>query len=162
MEAAHRITRYRGYDLSVWLHTENDAPKAMWDQAMRELAACPTKTLRSLVVTDGYAPDAARRSQLSTEGLRGGRIKSSIVTTVLSNPIKRGVATALTWLNPQFGFFTPEKFDAALAHIGLPDEMDAVWDMLGDLQLTLPPIYNLELIAKAFHLSPLPFAAKQA
>lgn len=156
MDSFHEIAKIGRFDVAIWMHTDADPGQAYWDAAVAAVSRYPTTTLRSLVVTDGFAPSTARRAQLAKEGFRGATVKSSVVTDVLDNPLKRGVATALTWINPHFSFFAPAKFHEALAHLDLADHAAEVWEALGRGQQAMPPLRNLRAIASARGVAALP------
>jgi hypothetical protein len=90
MEPTIDFIRLEGNELILWLHTEVDPPQEEWDGALAEyqdvLRRRGSADFRSLVVSDGAAPNLNQRSQLHDlqEGLT---VKSSVVTPVLSNPI---------------------------------------------------------------------------
>jgi hypothetical protein len=156
-----RIVRVRTMAVSLWLHTDADPPQDEWDAAMGEIRAymrdteLPPERLRGLVFTDGAAPNARQRNQLR-ELTAGAQFKTSVVTTVLSNPVKRGVATALQWMNPATAFFLPSQVREALAHVDLDDDLRVLWTEALDLQRQLPPVQTLRLVAQAHSLMPPP------
>jgi len=105
--------------------------------------------MRSLVVTDGGAPNTKQRAQLAA-AVNQAPFKLAVVTTVLENPIKRGVATALSWLNPAIRFYVPSQFHDAVHYLGLAAHTDAVWRQYGELASELPRAdKTLPLIARA-------------
>ncbi|HEV8246088.1 MAG TPA: hypothetical protein VGP93_09985, partial [Polyangiaceae bacterium] len=112
----------------------------------KDKTKAPVERLRHLVVSDGAAPSAKQRKQLHTVAWEGKSGKIAVVTTVLSNPIKRGIATALSWMNPGFGFFGPEQFYKALAHIDMTSRENEIWAEYQTLRTQLPPNATLDLI----------------
>ena len=74
---------------------------------------------------------------------------------MLSNPFKRGIATALSWTNPAMKFFQPEETDEALRHLDLREARAAIWSEYGKLQRDAPRNATLGLIAAATGLPPL-------
>jgi hypothetical protein len=161
MELAMRMVRGRTMAVSLWLHTDVDPPRDEWDAAMGEFQAhmrateLPPERLRGLVFTDGAAPNARQRNQLR-DLTQGARLKISVVTTVLSNPIKQGVATALQWMNPATAFFLPSQTREALAHLDLAGDLRVLWNEALDLQRQLPPVETLRLVAQSHSLMPPP------
>ena len=148
LEGTHKLVPIGAYTVSLWLHTAQNPPKEEFLAAIEEIAAgsfTPAQ-LRNLVVTDGGAPDVAQRKLLIERAWRKRPMKLAVVTTVLDNPLKRGVATALSWLNPNIHFFRPEKFQDALAHIDLVPHARDVWDAYADLQQQMKPIANLSMV----------------
>ena len=151
MEGTHRLVPIGDYVVSLWLHNHEDPSKAFFASAIDEIAAqnfSPAK-LRNLVVTDGGAPNTAQRKLLIEGAWRKRPMKLAVVTTVLDNPLKRGVATALSWLNPNIHFFRPETFGEALGHLDLASHARQVWDAYADLQRQMQPIANLKMIGSA-------------
>ena len=150
LEGAHKRTRIGDFTVSLWLHTAQDPPKDEFAAAIEEIAArrFTPKQLRNLVVTDGGAPDTAQRKLLIEHAWHNQPMKLAVVTTVLDNPIKRGVATALSWLNPNIHFFRPELFPSALAHVDLAPYGREVWDAFAELQAQMRPIANLTMIGE--------------
>ncbi len=70
--------------------------------------------LRTLVCTEGGAPNAAQRADL---GAVLGSVKMPIAV-VTESIIARGAGVALSWLNPALRVFGPKDFDGALDHLG--------------------------------------------
>jgi hypothetical protein len=156
MELALATLRIRSYSVALWLHTDVDPPKDEWNVALDHLIA-ETKTMRvdqmrHLVISDGAAPSTAQRSRMNKELARDQPLRLAVITTVLSNPIKRGVATALSWANPQIKFFQPAQAHAALAHVDLADDVERIWNEYVELQSKLPPVKILEPVANALHM----------
>jgi hypothetical protein len=136
--------------LSVWLSTTQDPSQEAWDQALelirKATAGVDVSKIASLVITDGGAPNAVQRKQLND--MFGGPIQSAAVTVALTNPVKRGVATALLWLNPSFRAFQPSDFDRALQHLGLESAKSTILGSLKQLQQQLPPNATLKVIGE--------------
>jgi hypothetical protein len=152
-QLAMSILEVRGLSLVMWLHTEVDPPADQWEAALAEIVqhrttrALPGSDSRHLVVSDGAAPNAKQRAQLLRDVWEGEPGKIAVVTTVLSNPIKRGVATAITWINPLSKFYEPKGFRLAVEYLDLGDHIDEVWSAYGELARELPPNSTLPLIA---------------
>ncbi|HKY37781.1 MAG TPA: hypothetical protein VJN18_17685, partial [Polyangiaceae bacterium] len=104
---------------------------------------------RLLVVSDGGAPNAKQRTRLFSD-LMEGRMHCAVVTCSLCNPIKRAVVATMSWLDPEFRAFDPDKAALALEHIRCtaPAEQDAIWDALVELQRQQPPNQTLQLMAE--------------
>lgn len=132
-------------EAAIWLHTADDPDQAQWTQAVERITEVKHKRnldvsmIRTLVITDGGAPNTVQRGQLLSDALEG-KATSAVVTTVLSNRLKRGIATAISWLNPSFRAFLPEEFDAALIHLDLVPHRDQLLAELESLQAKLPPV----------------------
>jgi hypothetical protein len=138
----------------LWLTSALDIPAAEFDEcaamtrkALRDHAVRPAD-MRSLVITDGGAPNAKQRKALAALA-NDEPTKSSVITTVLSNPIKRGIATALSWTNPTMKFFRPEEMNEALRHIDLREARTTIWSEYAQLQKDAPRNATLGLIAEA-------------
>jgi hypothetical protein len=93
--------------------------------------------MRNLVITDGGAPNATQRKKM-TELFRGRATKLGVITNSLENPIKRGVATAITWLNPSFRAVMPAKWRELLGHLDLEPHVDELLLEFDELQKQLP------------------------
>ena len=105
-----------------------------------------TSTFRILAVTDGGAPNAIQRKQMNEVAMGGAHVKSAIITTAAANPIKRGIATAIQWLNPEFRIFAPQEAGRAFEHIGIAQaHVDSIWETLQSMQATMPPVEALRV-----------------
>ena len=153
MEMAITSLRANRLLVFVWLHTENDPTDHEWDAAFEAIKvklkkeATSLSEVRSLVISDGGAPGGVQRARIGREF----PAKSSVITTVLSNPVKRGIATALSWVNPRFFFGSPNEATRALAHLDLDDQWDVLEPAFRELQKKLPPNHALELVAKVMN-----------
>src|SRR4051812_47517681 len=111
MEMTVGLTELSGFAVNLWLHTEVDPSDKEWDAAIERILAYSRtkdfKGMRMLIVSDGGAPSVRQRNFLSQAPFRGEKSKSACVTKAVENPIKRGIATAISWMNPSFGFFPP-------------------------------------------------------
>src|SRR5687767_13691586 len=117
MQFGFSILKLSEMHLCLWLHPKEDPAQGEWLAAIRRMEAIkasgiPVERMRNLVISDGGAPSTVQRKQLAAIW-DGQHVKSAVLTTVLSNPIKRGVATAIAWINPQFGFYRPEQVNDA-------------------------------------------------
>jgi hypothetical protein len=158
MEMSVTFVRFRDLEVVIWLHTKVDPPQHEWDAGIAKVAKwmndrkLEVRDTRHLVVSDGGAPSVRQRSSLRSEVFRNEPCKLSIVTTVLSNPIKRGIATALQWMNPSVGFFTPAQAAQAASHLDLTGDASLVWMAYRDLQQRFPHVAALDSIADALAL----------
>jgi len=137
----------------IWLHTSADPSAADWaagiEKTMRLKAQLGVPELRSLVVTDGGAPNAPQRHEISHRVFNGRPSKLAVITNTLTNPIKRGVATAISWANPAFLALPPERWREAFGHADLEGELDAVLAVLQELQKDFPPVKTLVELERA-------------
>jgi hypothetical protein len=153
MELAFALVERAGLTLSLCVHTAELVPQNQWDGLIAQLARLGAnskfkpETLRMLVVSDGGAPDARQRVQLS-EVWAGRMIKVAIVVPSTNNPVKLGVITALSWINPAVGFFNAPLMLDALRHLDLAGELESLWPELMSLQRGLAPVLTLRLIAE--------------
>lgn len=125
------------YHVTLWLHTDRDPPPDEWALALQRVATLKQRlggisNLRALVLTDGGAPNALQRGELND--ILEGTAKSAVVSNVLSHRLKRGIATAISWLNPNFRAFPPDQFDQALAHLDLTGHRVGILAALQRLQ----------------------------
>jgi hypothetical protein len=156
MEVAIADLRIGRFLVFVWLHTENDPADEEWDAAFevmnrsRRREGVPMADVRSLVISDGGAPGGLQRARLGHEF----PVKSSVITTVLSNPVKRGIATALSWVNPRFFFGAPKDAIRALEHLDLADQWEGLGAVFLDMQKKLPRIHALELVEQVLKSPP--------
>jgi len=141
-----------GLDVVVALHTQQDPQSEEWTEyidllvKLKKKSAGDVSRIRNIVVSDGGGPNAKQRAQMQTEVYLGEPSKVAAITNALSNPLKRGVATAVSWLNPGFLALTPEKWRDALRHVGLEVESRSILQELERLQRKLPPVNSLALI----------------
>lgn len=153
MEMGLAILKCGDIDVSLWLHTTEDPPTKEWDLALEHLTTLRRQRggdltkIRALAITDGGAPNVTQRAHLFTN-LYEGKAKSAVVTTALSNRIKRGVVTAISWINPSFKAFQPEEYKLALAHLDLGDHWPMLWSELINLQKALPVNQTLRLMGE--------------
>lgn len=136
----------------LWLHTAVNPSDIEWDRACAQIIAwrrahgSDVERLRQLVISDGGAPNARQRSRSSHDVQAGQPSKIALVTTVLTNPIKRGVATALTWINPSFRFYEPSGILKALQHLEIANHASAVKAEFERLELNLGSVKSLRTI----------------
>lgn len=152
MEMAFKIVSLGGSHVLLWLHTSHDPPPNEWADALVEIDALRQRLgneisrVRSLAITDGGAPNSAQRQQLYIESLASKTISSAAVSTVLRNPVKRSIVTAILWLNPNFKAFPPDQFALALEHLGLGEHANGLLAELRVLQQRVSPSETLQLI----------------
>ena len=145
VEIAYDILRLGPFAASLWLHTDKDVPQPEWDAALARLITflreqrLSVADLRTLVLSDGGAPNAIQRARVRNEILKGHSSKSSVITMALSNPLRRGLATALQWMNPDTRFFLPRELSQALAHIDLAPWSGALAEHFAELATLVAP-----------------------
>jgi hypothetical protein len=132
----------------LWLHTKNDPSEEEWGRSfefvssVRRKTGVPLPDVRGFVISDGGAPSGVQRARIAREL----PIKSSVITIALSHPVKRGIATALSWINPRFFFTGPSGAMRAAEHVDLADQWDVVWPAFVELQAAMPPNETLEQV----------------
>jgi hypothetical protein len=152
MELAFGLLRLKQLSLSISLHTARPVPQAEWDAALAQLRSLTPGGLdpehtRMLVLSDGGAPDVSQRAQL-VELWHSAEVKVAVMVPGTRLPEKRGVVTALMWVNPALGMFTPDLFRQALEHLDVRAHEAPIWSELQRLQAQLPPLRTLQLIAE--------------
>ena len=154
MHTVFRLTRIGLFDVALWLHTKEDPTDSEWDQGCDELSALKQRSggdasrLRTVILSDGGAPNARQRSKFS--GLFTGPTKSSLITVSLTNPVKRAIANLITtWLNPGFRAFGPPRTSEALTYVELLSEQAAIWKHFDELANILGMTETLLLARKA-------------
>jgi hypothetical protein len=118
----------------VFVHTDAAPTDEQWDQVLDFYrGAADPSTFRTLVFTEGAAPNAAQRARLKT-ATRGAKIPIAVLT---SSAVARAAGIAIGWFNPLFRAFGPEELERALDHLdaqGLDREL---------LKLTLEELKSL-------------------
>jgi hypothetical protein len=141
--------------VGVWLHTASDPPTDEWTASCRNVVDFARDNrgdltrFRAFIVTDGGTPDALQRKELFGDALRGHPVKTAVITeAIATNALKRGIATALSWMNPNFRVFEPTDLPLALAHIDLDvARFDSIGACLASLQVSLEPNATMRRIA---------------
>jgi hypothetical protein len=146
--------------LSFALHTSARPHAEEWsalEASLRQVkSARDLDRLRVLVVSDGGAPDTHQRNTVHNGICDGKPTRSALLTNSLANPVKRGIARALTWMNEGFKVLEPHDLPGALAHLDLAHDLDHVWKVAGVLQSKLSPVGTLASIADALQRPRLP------
>jgi hypothetical protein len=138
-----------GKEIIVALHTANVPSDEEWDeylgfveQALARVEGDASR-VRGFAITDGGAPNAKHRGKLNAY-LKDNRIHGSVVT---SNPLVRGVVTALSWVNPNIRAFSPRNAENGLRQLGLANrDMEEFWNYVRMLAKSMPQIITLEAI----------------
>ncbi|HVJ21900.1 MAG TPA: hypothetical protein VM686_41130 [Polyangiaceae bacterium] len=105
----------------VYVHTAESPSDEEWDLAMRFYEAADVSRLKTLVYTDGAAPNAAQRGRLNA-ALGGHKLLMALLTPSV---FARAAGTAISWFNPNVRVFGPGDFDAALRHLAASPEEGA-------------------------------------
>lgn len=137
------------FEVSAYLHTADDPRQDEWEAALSQIATMKKRRggdlskMRVFAVTDGGAPNSLQRRQLFIDMFEG-QAKSAAVSHVLHNALKRGIVTAISWINPSFRAFTPNNLDQALSYMDVAGHGPQIMDELKRLQASLPKITTLE------------------
>jgi hypothetical protein len=153
MEMTFRTEKCGDTVLCFCIHTAATPALDEWaafEASLRKVrSAGELDLLRVLVVSDGGAPNTHQRHVVQNEIYQGRSVKTALLTNSLANPIKRGIARAITWMNEGFKVCVPHDLRGALVHLGLANELEQVWRTARDLQARLPPVATLGEIADA-------------
>jgi hypothetical protein len=151
-EMGMTIVNCGDYHLSVWLHTRVNPPLEGWAEGVervaelkRQLGGDVSKML-VLALSDGGAPNPVQRRQLFIDVLEG-KSKAAALSCQLSHRWLRSIATAITWLSPNFSAFPPEQFDLALKHLELQAYHETIIGGLLELQKSVQPIETLAMVS---------------
>jgi len=148
--------------VGIWLHTGSDPSAAEWTASCRNVSEFGKSNggefsrFRAFMVTDGGTPDALQRKELFRDALGGYPAKMSVITeAVVTSALKRGIATALTWMNPNFRVFEPTDLALALDHIGLAlAQFDPIWESLASMQASMAQNATLRRIGARNRIAP--------
>jgi len=138
-----------GLELLLCLDTVHDPTPAEWQRFLELLENAKKKgggdisKVGFLVVTDGGAPNAKQRESMTS--VAGGPFKLVAISNSLSNPIKRGITTAISWVNPLFMAVRPDQWRDGLRHLRLEGQIQTILVEFERLQRRLPPVNSLAL-----------------
>jgi hypothetical protein len=148
-------------EVVIWLHTAKDPTDAEWDVSHAEMVAALKQGKGNierrvgLVVSDGGSPSTRMRGMVLADVWTKGGDKSTrplaVFTPELNNPVKRGIATALSWIQPQLRFLRPRDWAIGLAHVGLSDHETEVLAELARMQARVFPVVTLSRLGPAAH-----------
>ncbi len=159
MNTAFKIVKLQSFDLCLWLHTTVDPTDSEWQAACDECRQLleqrkgDASAIRSFVISDGGAPSSVQRVQLFREVFKG-ELPIAVLTNSLTNPIKRGIATALSWINPKIRVLPPSEVNAALVHIDLKPSFAELYTEYAELQKRVAPVQSLQLARAAGREAP--------
>ncbi len=141
------------FTLLLVMHTAASPPLAAWEgfeayaREQKRRVEGDLQRIRSLVISDGGAPSTGQRHTLHNEIWEDQPVKTALLTNSLENPIKRGIATALTWMNAGFKICAPDDLRGALVHLDLEFGFERVWETCGLLQARMPLVATLAGVA---------------
>lgn len=154
-QSATSIITLGELELMLWLHTRTKPSAAEWEAHIARLRDAKKRRggdmdkFRSLVISDGAAPAAREREIIFKEVFGGTKAVFAAVSADLSNPVLRGVATVIAWLQPGFRAYEPDRTMEALSYLELTAHTDRVLRELEALQALLPPVRTLALAREA-------------
>jgi hypothetical protein len=108
-------------------------------------AGSKLERVRLMTITDGGAPTLRQRAMIS-KWLGGRQMKVSVISRDYDNPIKRGITTAVQWINPGLGFFRPTEIEQAIAHVDLASELERIWTEYQTLERRLGPLQVMKTV----------------
>jgi hypothetical protein len=145
MMCVHKVVTFGDIVLGLMLIGEQDPADAEFfgtlDSLSRSMgqAGAPLERVRLMTITDGGAPTVRQRAKIS-EWLGGRRMKVCVVSSAYDNPIKRGITTAVQWINPDLGFFRPTEIGQAVAHVDLAAQLGRIWSEYQTLEKNFGPL----------------------
>ena len=122
-------------DVVIYVHGAVAPSDTEWEAVLDvyRQAAFPSR-LRTLVYTEGGAPNPKQRARLSAEAF-AGKAPIAVLTT---SALARAAGIALGWFNPRIRIYGPGQIDRALDHLLVPTEdRGAVREALGELRQQL-------------------------
>ena len=123
-----------GGSLMITINTSRPPTDEEWNDYVETYRKRGPETLRTLVFTDGGAPNSAQRKKVN-EMLDGKTTRAAVISP---NSMVRGVVTALSWFNPKIKVFAPEQLDDAFRYLEIRGaEIDTVWQVIRKLQSKL-------------------------
>jgi hypothetical protein len=130
-----QLVNISGGEVMLAAHTSKPPTDVEWDGYLALLRGRDVEKMRSLVFTDGGAPNTAQRGQLN-DALKG---KTSIGAVVSSSALVRGVVTALRWFNPKIKAFAPTDTAQALTYLSIksPRDIAIIRTSMADLRVAL-------------------------
>jgi hypothetical protein len=147
-----------GFGVVLSLHTSVNPSAESWLAFLDILRAVLKEhrgnvdELRGIVISDGGAPSATQRKQVM-DVVHGKANKIGVITNSLDNPLKRGVATAITWLNPAFRAAPPARWSEIFAHLDLQAHVDEVLLEFDTMQAKLPKVTTLAEVRRLVRLA---------
>jgi hypothetical protein len=162
MKMGAQLVAVGGLHVGIWLHTGSDPSTEEWTASCRNVSEFAKRNggdfsrFRAFMVTDGGTPDALQRKELFRDALGGYPARMSVITeAVVTSALKRGIATALTWMNPNFRVFEPSDLPLALDHIGIElARFDSIWESLASMQASMEQNATLRRIGARNRIAP--------
>lgn len=122
-------------DLFVVIHRAGPPSDAEWDAYIAPWREHDMALMRTLVFTDGGAPNTLQRKK-ANEILAG---RQSLTAVISSSPLVRGIVTSLSWFNAKIKAFAPEHADEGFRHLGActTEERTHLWTLAERLRVRL-------------------------
>jgi hypothetical protein len=135
---AFSVEKLEGRTLLLWMHENAEPDDATWDDALKAGRAALSEQgpgkVAFLVITDGGAPTSTQRKRLF-EAMNGAHFPIAVMNT---NPLIRGVVTAISWFNPDIKAFAPTRFAEAVDYLGFSaDGVRTILEAMGKLESKL-------------------------
>lgn len=110
----------RVHNVILYVHTAAPATDDDWDGVLGYYEnARDVKDLRTLVYTDGAAPNASQRARLNAV-LGARRVRIAVLTP---SALARAAGTAMGWFRPEVRVFGATDFAKAMEHLSLTGEV---------------------------------------
>jgi hypothetical protein len=150
------IVQIGDFDVAMWLHTAQAPTPEEWKACCDSIAQLKRGKgfgmLRSFVVSDGGGPDALQRKQLFIEVYERKKIKVGVITRSFANPMTRGMAKAISWINPGLRFAGPAQSMDVFRHVDLDAHVPLVWKHMQELQKRIKPIETFAEVERVLNL----------
>ena len=153
MECAQSLFEVGELVVGAMLVSELDPPHREWDRALEDLLhyleqhAIDTEHVRMLSITQGGSPDTRQRAGLK-KAFEGRHPKVGVISAALDSPLKRGIATAIQWINPQVALFAPEQARAALTYLDLEHAAEKILEEYAALERRIRPLPVMQAVAQ--------------
>jgi len=145
--------------IAIWVHTAMNPPQEEFDAACSQIIALRNRVprvlsrLRTLIISDGGAPNIFQRTRHNVEALEGTRVPTSLISCSLGSSVARGIVNAVMWTNPAFKAFGPAQWRAALEYVDLQDERNLVADIAVAARQLSKPLKTLDMVGAAMRTS---------
>lgn len=125
----------RVHNVILYVHTAAPPTEDDWDGVLGYYQeALDVKDLRTLVYTDGAAPNASQRARLNAV-LGARRVRIAVLTP---SALARAAGTAIGWFRPEVRVFGATDFGKAMEHLSVAGEAAAdVGRVLDELKAEL-------------------------
>jgi hypothetical protein len=119
-DMVHQFVNISLGEVMLVAHTSRAPTDVEWERYLGAMRGHDVERMRSLVFTDGGAPNMAQRGRLN-DTLDG---KTSTGAVISASALVRGVVTALRWFNPKLKAFSPTEVPQALTYLDIKSPRD--------------------------------------